>query len=139
MGNQTIEYEQEEDGRWIAELPQFPGLMAYGTTAAEARTRVLALLSALSKNDEERLDTVEEAFGPREPGRMIRGYRSREGLTQAELAKRLGSTRSVVSGLETGRRPVSAKMARRLAEVFNSSPLMFLAISPGIPGNRSAS
>lgn len=125
MGNRNIEYEQEADGRWIAEILELPGLMAYGATAAEARTRVLALLSALSKNDEERLYTVEEAFGPREPGRMIRGYRSREGLTQAGLALRLGTTRTVVSDLENGRRPVSAKMARRLAEVFESSPRMF--------------
>lgn len=86
---------------------------------------LLAILPAPQVDDEERLYTVEEAFGPREPGRMIRGYRSREGLTQADLAARLDTTRTVVSDMENGRRPVSAKMARRLAEVFGSSPRMF--------------
>ncbi|MBS0213369.1 MAG: type II toxin-antitoxin system HicB family antitoxin [Proteobacteria bacterium] len=41
----TLEIEREEDGRWLAEVPQFPGVMAYGTTSDEARSRaeVLAL------------------------------------------------------------------------------------------------
>jgi predicted RNase H-like HicB family nuclease len=41
----TIEYEQEEDGRWLAEVPQLPGVLAYGVTPddAMARAEVLAL------------------------------------------------------------------------------------------------
>ncbi|MFZ5540504.1 MAG: type II toxin-antitoxin system HicB family antitoxin [Pseudomonadota bacterium] len=41
----TIECEREEDGRWLAEVPELPGVMAYGSTAVEAQTRaeVLAL------------------------------------------------------------------------------------------------
>ena len=39
----TIELEQEEDGRWIAAVLSFPGVLAYGTTPAEARTRAAAL------------------------------------------------------------------------------------------------
>lgn len=41
----TIETEQEEDGRWIAEVPELPGVMAYGTTRTEAmaKAEVLAL------------------------------------------------------------------------------------------------
>lgn len=40
-----IETEIEEDGRWIAEVPQLPGVMAYGETADEAaaKAEVLAL------------------------------------------------------------------------------------------------
>jgi predicted RNase H-like HicB family nuclease len=40
-----IELEQEEDGRWIAEVPVLPGVMAYGPTRQEAieRAQVLAL------------------------------------------------------------------------------------------------
>ncbi len=43
--NFNIEYEQEEDGRWIAEAPQLPGVLAYGATREEAmsKTEVLAL------------------------------------------------------------------------------------------------
>lgn len=38
-----IEIEREEDGRWIAEVPALPGVLAYGITVDEARTRVTAL------------------------------------------------------------------------------------------------
>ncbi|MGE5342040.1 MAG: type II toxin-antitoxin system HicB family antitoxin [Candidatus Omnitrophota bacterium] len=40
-----IEIEQEEDGRWIAEIPILPGVMAYGRTREEAinKVKVLAL------------------------------------------------------------------------------------------------
>lgn len=38
-----IEIEQETDGRWIAEVLEQPGVMAYGPTSEEARARVQAL------------------------------------------------------------------------------------------------
>ena len=39
----TIETEQEEDGRWIAEVVEIPGAMTYGSTLAEATTKAQAL------------------------------------------------------------------------------------------------
>ena len=41
----TIEQEQESDGRWLAEVPELPGVLAYGTTSLEAMSKaeVLAL------------------------------------------------------------------------------------------------
>jgi predicted RNase H-like HicB family nuclease len=39
----TIEVEQEIDGRWIAEVADLPGALAYGSTPAEAKARVQAL------------------------------------------------------------------------------------------------
>lgn len=41
--NFTIEYEREDDGRWLAEVPELPGALAYGATADEAMARVEAL------------------------------------------------------------------------------------------------
>ena len=38
-----IELEQEEDGRWIGEVPTLPGVMAYGQTKAAALAAVQAL------------------------------------------------------------------------------------------------
>jgi len=32
----TIEVEQEDDGRWLAEAPALPGVLAYGESHAEA-------------------------------------------------------------------------------------------------------
>ena len=45
MSTFTIQHEQEEDGRWIAEVPELPGVLAYGATADEAmaKAEVLAL------------------------------------------------------------------------------------------------
>ncbi|OGG57242.1 MAG: hypothetical protein A3F84_13240 [Candidatus Handelsmanbacteria bacterium RIFCSPLOWO2_12_FULL_64_10] len=39
----TIETEQEDDGRWIAEVPELSGAMVYGQTREEAIARVQAL------------------------------------------------------------------------------------------------
>lgn len=39
----TIELDREEDGRWIAEVPEIPGVLAYGATADEAKAKVQAI------------------------------------------------------------------------------------------------
>ncbi len=39
----TIEIERETDGRWIAEVVELSGVMAYGNTPEEAQGRVQAL------------------------------------------------------------------------------------------------
>ena len=39
----TVEYEQEVDGRWIAEVLEIPGVMVYGTTRREALAKAQAL------------------------------------------------------------------------------------------------
>ena len=41
--NLAVETEQESDGRWLAEIPQIPGVMAYGATRQEAIARAEAL------------------------------------------------------------------------------------------------
>ena len=43
--NYSLEIEQESDGRWLAEVPELPGVMAYGATLEEAmaKAEVLAL------------------------------------------------------------------------------------------------
>ena len=39
----TIEIEREDDGRWIAEIVELPGVVAYGASEAEARHMVTVL------------------------------------------------------------------------------------------------
>jgi predicted RNase H-like HicB family nuclease len=43
--NFDIQSELEDDGRWLAEVPQLPGVLAYGATRDEAmaKAQVLAL------------------------------------------------------------------------------------------------
>lgn len=39
----TIEHEREDDGRWLADVPELPGVLAYGATADEAMAKVEVL------------------------------------------------------------------------------------------------
>ena len=52
--NFSIEFEREADGRWLAEIPELPGVLAYGSTQNEAmgRAEILALrvLAERSRN-----------------------------------------------------------------------------------------
>jgi len=41
--NFDIEYEQETDGRWIAEIAEIPGVLAYGVTPMQAGAKAKAL------------------------------------------------------------------------------------------------
>ena len=38
-----VEFDREDDGRWIAEVPKLPGVMAYGDTKQIALHRVYAI------------------------------------------------------------------------------------------------
>jgi predicted RNase H-like HicB family nuclease len=38
-----IVFDREEDGRWIAEIETLPGVLAYGATRTEARSKAQAL------------------------------------------------------------------------------------------------
>lgn len=43
MAPLKIEIEQEDDGRWIAEVPELPGVMVYGESRQEAIAHIQAL------------------------------------------------------------------------------------------------
>lgn len=43
MALMRVETEREEDGSWIGEVPDLPGVLAYGATESEARTKAVAL------------------------------------------------------------------------------------------------
>ncbi len=62
-----VEFDREDDGRWIAEVPKLPGVMAYGDTKPEALKRVYAIaLRTLA-------DTVEGGSTPASVARLF-GY-----------------------------------------------------------------
>ena len=61
----TVDVEREEDGRWIAEVTELPGVLAYGQTREEAVRRAQALsLHVLADRLEqgEPLPDVESVF-----------------------------------------------------------------------------
>jgi DNA-binding XRE family transcriptional regulator len=68
----------------------------------------------------------EKTFPDAHPGKIVRGLRVKEDITQDELAKRLGIAQTRVSEIESGERPISCNMAKRLGEVFNISPKAFV-------------
>ncbi|MEI8342865.1 MAG: helix-turn-helix transcriptional regulator [Verrucomicrobiota bacterium] len=55
----------------------------------------------------------------------IRGGRGKEGLTQKQLAERIGVAQHHISEMENGKRPVG-KVAKKLAEVLNVDYRVFL-------------
>ncbi|CAN5641410.1 hypothetical protein BH20ACI3_BH20ACI3_42170 [soil metagenome] len=56
----TVEYEREDDGRWLAEVVELPGVLAYGQSSDEAIARAQALaLRVLA-------DRLEHGEGPPE-------------------------------------------------------------------------
>lgn len=59
--NFTIECEEEVDGRWIAEIPQLPGVLCYGQTADEAmaKAEVLALRAMAERLEQHESRAVE--------------------------------------------------------------------------------
>ena len=60
-----IEIEREEDGRWMAEIPELPGVMAYGVTRnqAIAKAEALALrVMADRLEHEEEIPELKEVF-----------------------------------------------------------------------------
>jgi len=69
---------------------------------------------------------LEEFFPELHPGSAILGLRLREGLTQEQLARRLGIKRTNLSEMENGKRPIGKNMAKRLAEVLKTNYKVFL-------------
>jgi len=56
----NIEIEREEDGRWIAEVPDLPGVLAYGQSRTEAISKVKALALRVLADRLEHGETVPE-------------------------------------------------------------------------------
>jgi len=61
-----IELELEEDGRWLASVPELPGVMAYGVTEEEAirkaKAVALQILADMIENGEEVPATMNVLF-----------------------------------------------------------------------------
>lgn len=73
-------------------------------------------------------------------GRRIAEVRTARGMSQHDLAVRIGLTRTGISNVETGRRAVLAHNLVRYASVLAVEPLWLLvgdAVSPAAVGNRT--
>ncbi|OFZ55574.1 MAG: hypothetical protein A2428_14565 [Bdellovibrionales bacterium RIFOXYC1_FULL_54_43] len=59
-------------------------------------------------------------------GSTVRGARHKEGLSQIELAGRLGVTQGDLFKMENGKRPIGKKMAMRLGRLLKIDYRVFL-------------
>ena len=81
---------------------------------------------SIPDNDEEDLVTWEEAFPELGSGSVLQGARDREGLTQTELAEKIGVKPHHISEMENNKRAIGKNMAKRLARVLNTGYKVFL-------------
>ena len=58
-----VEIEREEDGRWIAEVPELPGVVTYGATREEAQKNVEMLALRVLADRLEHGETVPQLGG----------------------------------------------------------------------------
>jgi DNA-binding XRE family transcriptional regulator len=60
------------------------------------------------------------------PATVLRGFRARDEMTQAELAGKLGTNQANVAKMESGARPIGKEMAKKLAAIFKTDYRVFL-------------
>ena len=74
----------------------------------------------------EEVFSSKEVFPDGSPAMALRGLRVKEDITQAELAARLGISQNMVSSMESGKRSITAKMAKRIEQEFGVTYKAFL-------------
>jgi len=90
---------------------------------------VRRLKAVVSKDDDSiSADELFEDLFPREskPSVMLRGARHRLGLTQIELAEKVGSNQPAIAAMESGGRPIGKDMAKRLSDALEVDYRLFL-------------
>ena len=70
-------------------------------------------------------------------GGVLRGGREAAGWTQVNLAKRLGVTQAYLSLMESGKRRVPPRLARRLTRLLNLPPTMLPVTTTFMPNDRA--
>lgn len=60
------------------------------------------------------------------PGKYLRNLREAQGLSQRDIADKTGHRSAYISDMENGRRTISRTTAKKLAELFNVSPAVFI-------------
>jgi ribosome-binding protein aMBF1 (putative translation factor) len=82
-----------------------------GTATAQARSR-RALRSAAYRAEQQRLAQFEEL------ARLVIKHRGALGISQEELARRVGTSHSAISRIESGRHKTSVETLQRLAHAL---------------------
>jgi plasmid maintenance system antidote protein VapI len=98
---------------------------------ADKAKGLIVLLSDYLVDDDEETVSIDEAFQhlydeTSKAAALLRGFRLRDDITQVQLAKKLGTTQSVIAEMERAKRPITKKMAQRIADYFDTDYKDFL-------------
>ena len=102
-----------------------PSLSQIVTSGASPHFHNLCGANELTECDIVRMD-ADKNGGPNH----LRAWREFRGITQAELAERVGTNANMIGYLESGERGLSAKWLRRLAPALDTTPGMLLDHDP---------
>lgn len=92
---------------------------------------LLQFMRSMQPNDDETLTPIDEVFPALKDknervATVLRGARYKEGMTQAELAKKINITQGDLSKMEHGKRPIGKKLAQRIASILRVDYRIFL-------------
>ena len=73
------------------------------------------------QSEESRTYSFAEVFPDFHPGKALLGLRTREGLTQKDMAAAIGVTQTRLSDYERGKRNISVDMAKKIAATYGIS------------------
>lgn len=118
----------------VLDVDEGQSLISVTVPANHAKAIAVGIKNLLSKisnvrqfdEDGEELVSASEVFSDVTPATMLKGLRGKEGITQAELAEKLGVTQNMISDMESGKRNISINMAKRIGEVFHIPYKLFL-------------
>ena len=82
----------------------------------------------VAENETESVETVFSGLIAEcgEPAVLLKGLRTKEGLSQIEFADAIGVTQQNLSAMENGRRTIGKEIAKRIAKKFGVDYRMFL-------------
>ena len=84
------------------------------------------IVAKVASVDRFETDPHNESVARKTPAKTLRILREKRGWTLAETGEKIGASPYRVSDYETGRRAISKEMAKKLAEVFKTSPAVFI-------------
>ena len=93
--------------------------------------KVLETMHSYGLREENEAVPWREALNIRDedlPATCLRGGRTKEGLTQKQLAEKTGIPRCHISAMENGKRPIGKKTARILATALKLDARLFLSV-----------
>lgn len=92
---------------------------------------LLQFMRSIQPHDDETLTPIDEVFPSLKDknervAAALRGARYKEGMTQAELAKKIKITQGDLSKMEHGKRPIGKQLAQRISSILRVDYRIFL-------------